>query len=509
MDFLYSFFVDPFVSLGANIAAATNFTGVIDAIDGFVWGPIMIILLLGTHVFMTFRTGFIQRKLPTAIKLSVTRDPDSPGDVSQFQALATALAATIGTGNIVGVATALVAGGPGAILWMWLTGVFGIATKYSETFIALKYRVKDHNGNMLGGAMYALERGFKHKKLGKVLAVLFALFAFIASFGIGGAVQANSLASAVTAVTPSNTWLTNPLLIGSFQTSWLQIMVGIVVAVLIAIVVFGGIKSIARVCEKLVPFMAIFYIIGCIIVIVINGQFFFDAIALICTCAFTPRAAFGGAVGTAVMIALQKGCARGLFSNESGLGSAPLVASAAATRNPARQALVSMTGTFWDTVVICALTGIALVSGILGSPDIAANFVAGSYSANPAALTTDVFGQIGFLGPIILCIGLVTFTYSTMLGWSYYGNRCVAYLFGKRAIRVYQVAFVIICFLGAVGVSGFVWSISDITNALMAVPNIIAVLGLSAVIWKGTKHYVYDGNLDEVNDVEIPKYDTK
>lgn len=481
----------------------------INATDSFVWGVPMIVILLGTHLFMTVRTGFIQRKLGTGIKLSVTKDPDAVGDISQFGALTTALAATIGTGNIVGVATALIAGGPGALLWMWLTGVFGIATKYSETYIALKYRVKDHNGNMLGGAMYALERGFKHKKLGRVLAILFALFAAIASFGIGSAVQANSLTSAVMAVAPTDSALTASFVFLGITTSWLQIIVGVIVVILTAIVMFGGIHVIARVCEKLVPFMAIFYVIGCLIIICMNGAFIGQALALICTAAFTPTAAFGGAAGTAVQIAMQMGCARGLFSNESGLGSAPLVASAATTRNPARQALVSMTGTFWDTVVICALTGLALVTGILGNPDLAAQFIAGDFAKNAAALTMGVFSQIPAIGSLILCIGLVCFTYSTILGWSYYGNRCVAYLFGKHAIRPYQILYVIAAFLGGIGVSGVVWNVSDITNALMAVPNIIAVLGLSALIARETKHFVWDNNLDEKEDVEIPQYDEK
>ncbi len=482
----------------------------VSVVDSFVWGWPMIILLLGTHIFMTVRTGFIQRKLFTGIKLSVAKDPEAEGDVSQFAALTTALAATIGTGNIVGVATALIAGGPGALLWMWLTGVFGIATKYSETYIALKYRVKDHNGNMLGGAMYALERGFKNKKLGKALGILFALFAAIAAFGIGAAVQANSLASAVMAISVDGTWFTTSFSVfGLFSSSWLQIIVGVIVTFLVGIVIFGGIHSISRVCEKLVPFMSIFYIIGCLIIIIMNGQFFLEALSTICICAFTPQAAFGGAVGTAVLIALQKGCARGLFSNESGLGSAPLVAAAATTRNPARQALVSMTGTFWDTVIICALTGLALTTSILGNPSIAATLNAGGFVSNAASLTTTVFGQLPVAGPLILCIGLVCFTYSTMLGWSYYGNRCIAYLLGKKAILPYEIIFVAVCFLGAIGVSGFVWDVSDITNALMAVPNIIAVLVLSGVIAHETRHYVYDGNLDEKQDVEIPVMQSK
>ena len=255
--------------------------------------------------------------------------------------------------------------------------------------------------------------------------------------------------------------------------------------------------------------MTIFYVLACLVLIIINGQYFLDAISLIVVCAFTPQAAFGGAVGTSIMIALQLGCARGLFSNESGLGSSPLVASSAITRNPARQALVSMTGTFWDTVVVCALTGIALVSSILASPEIAAAFNDGNFLGATATLVTACFAQIPVVGPMVLCIGLVLFAYSTMVGWSYYGNRCITYLFGKHAIRPYQIVFLVICFLGAIGLQGFVWDISDITNALMAVPNLIAVLGLSALIARETKHYVWGNRLDEEDTTPIPIEESK
>lgn len=513
-DFFYQFFVGPFVELGSGFASAgtgdaTWIEDIVATVDGFVWGPIMILLLLGTHIFMTFRTGFIQRKIPQGIKLSVTKDSGS-GDVSPFAALTTSLAATIGTGNIIGVGTALIAGGPGAIFWMWITGVFGIATKYSETLIAVKYRVKDHNGNMLGGAMYALQRGFKRKKLGKVLGVLFAAFAAIASFGIGAAVQANSLSGAIVSVSGSAGIAEASIdVFGLFMTSPLQIIVGVILVILIAVVIVGGIKVISRVCEKLIPAMTIFYVLACLVLIIINGQYFLDAIGLIVVCAFTPQAAFGGAVGTSIMIALQLGCARGLFSNESGLGSSPLVASSAIARNPARQALVSMTGTFWDTVVVCALTGIALVSSILASPEIAAAFNDGNFLGATATLVTACFAQIPVVGPMVLCIGLVLFAYSTMVGWSYYGNRCITYLFGKHAIRPYQIVFLVICFLGAIGLQGFVWDISDITNALMAVPNLIAVLGLSALIARETKHYVWGNRLDEEDTTPIPIEESK
>ena len=471
-------------------------TAFIDAVDAAVWGVPMLVLLLGAHIFLTFRTGFIQRKLPTAIKLSITKDPDAPGDISQFGALCTALSATIGTGNIVGVGTAILAGGPGAVFWMWLTGVFGIATKYAETFAAVKYRVKDHNGNMLGGAMYAWERAFKKEgrtpwwaKLG---AVLFAAFAAIASFGIGSAVQSSAMADIVTTNIP-------------VVPSW---ACGIAIVVLISLVVFGGVKVISRVCEKLVPFMALAYALGCIVILCLNAQWVIPAFEAIIVGAFNPQAVFGGALGSTLIVALQFGCARGLFSNESGLGSAPIVASAASTRNPARQAFVSMTGTFWDTVIICLLSGLVLVSTMLADGSIISGISAETITKG-AELTSVAFGQIPVIGTPILVLGMILFAYSTILGWSYYGNRCITYLFGKRAIVPYQVLYVVIAFLGAVGVGDVVWTVSDITNALMAVPNIVMVLLLSGLIARETRHYVYERNLDEKDAAPIPQLDSK
>ena len=469
----------------------------ISDIDAFVWGPPMIVLLLGSHLYLTIRTRFIQRKLPTAIKLSVTKDPDAPGDISQFGALCTALSATIGTGNIVGVGTAIIAGGPGAVFWMWITGVFGIATKYSETFAAVKYRVKDHNGDMLGGAMYAWKRGFTDKDgntpwwalLG---AGAFALFAAIASFGIGSAVQSSAMTEVISTNLPG-------------VPVW---GIGLAIVIMVSVVIFGGVKVISNVCEKLVPFMAIAYIWGCIVILGMNWELVWPAFCLIVESAFTAKAAFGGALGSGLMLALQFGCARGLFSNESGLGSAPIVASAAATRNPARQALVSMTGTFWDTVIICLLTGLVLVSTMLGNADLQSEIMAGNITAG-AALSSAAFASIPYIGTPILIFGMILFAYSTILGWSYYGNRCVTYLFGKRAIRPYQVLYVVVAFLGAIGVGEVVWTVSDITNALMAIPNIIMVLLLSGLIAKETRHYVYEGNLDERDEAPIPQLDSK
>ena len=527
------------------------FSAGVDAVDSFVWGWAMIVLLLGTHLYMTIRTKFIQRKIGTAIKLSVSKaDAEAAGDVSQFGALTAALAATIGTGNIVGVATGLLAGGPGAIFWMWITGVFGIATKYAETYISVKYRVKDSNGEMLGGAMYALERGLKNKSAGKILAILFAVFAFVASFGIGASVQSNALAGVVTSYIPG---------LDSTTTGAANAMIGVIMVVLVGVVILGGIKSVTRVTEKLVPVMAVLYAAGCIVIIGMNWQYVGEAIGLIVSCAFTGQAAFGGAVGSGIMLALQFGFKRGLFSNESGLGSAPLVAANATTKNPARQALVSMSGTFWDTVIICAITGIMLVSTMLANPNIEAMLISGQISQwaaganldithmNPQAvvaawtaassqaqdmwlafdapmqnmildqvgqgniitaaaqLTTTAFSCIPVLGPVVLAVGMVLFTYSTMLGWATYGNRAVMYLFGKTGIRPYQIVFLVFVFWGCIGGGDLVWNISDITNALMAVPNCIAVIALAGVIAAGTSHYVYDKNLDEVDDTPIPE----
>ena len=411
--------------------------------------------------------------------------------------MCTALSATIGTGNIVGVGTAIIAGGPGAVFWMWITGVFGIATKYSETFAAVKYRVKDHNGDMLGGAMYAWKRGFTDKD-GKTPwwallgAGAFALFAAIASFGIGSAVQSSAMTEVISTNLPG-------------VPAW---GIGLAIVIMVSVVIFGGVKVISNVCEKLVPFMAIAYIWGCVVILGMNWELVWPAFCLIVESAFTAKAAFGGALGSGLMLALQFGCARGLFSNESGLGSAPIVASAAATRNPARQALVSMTGTFWDTVIICLLTGLVLVSTMLGNADLQSEIMAGNITAG-AALSSAAFASIPYIGTPILIFGMILFAYSTILGWSYYGNRCVTYLFGKRAIRPYQVLYVVVAFLGAIGVGEVVWTVSDITNALMAIPNIIMVLLLSGLIAKETKHYVYEGNLDERDEAPIPQLDSK
>ncbi|CDD07571.1 amino acid carrier protein [Dorea sp. CAG:317] len=457
-----------------------SINNVVGKINGAVWGWPMIILLFGTHVFLTIRTGFIQRKtISKGIKLSVAKDPDAEGEVSQFGALTTALAATIGTGNIIGVGTAIALGGPGAVLWTWLTGVFGIATKYAESLIAVKYRVKTEDGRMQGGAMYALERGLNMKWLG----MLFAILAGFASFGIGCATQVNAIATVCRENFGVPAWI-----------------VGVVVAILTAIVIFGGIRAIANVCEKLVPFMAIFYVLGCVIILCMNYDYIIPALATICKLAFTPGAAAGGLVGTGIRYAIQYGVARGLFSNESGLGSAPIAAAAAQTRNPVRQALVSSTGTFWDTVVVCALTGLVLVTTIMKNPTINANEV-----SDGGVLTSLAFGQIPYLGPIILTLGMISFAYSTILGWAYYGERCVEYFAGragKGVLIVYRILYIAVAAIAPVVALDLVWLIADTLNALMAIPNLIAVLLLSNMIVKETKKYIND--LDAKDDTPVP-----
>ena len=453
----------------------------INELDGLVWGWPMIILLLGTHIAMTVCTGGIQRKIGTAIKLSVTKDTEAEGEVSQFGALATALASTIGTGNIIGVGTAIYLGGPGAVLWCWLTGVFGIASKYAESLIAVKYRVKTSDGRMQGGAMYALERGLNMKWLG----LIFAFFAAFASFGIGCATQVNAIATVCTENLGIPTWL-----------------VGGAVAFFTALVIFGGIKSISSVCEKLVPFMAFFYVLGCFVILCINGDFLLPALKTIVTLAFQPGAAAGGLTGGGIMLALHYGVARGLFSNESGMGSAPIAAAAAQTRNPVRQALVSATGTFWDTVVVCAMTGLVLVTSIMKNSNIDISRV-----DNGGVLTTLAFDQIPYIGPMILVFGIILFAYSTVLGWAYYGERCVEYCLGKKALVPYRVLYIVVAAIAPVVALDLVWTIADILNALMAIPNLVAVLLLSPVVIKETRKYI--NNLDAHSNEAVPVLNTE
>ena len=440
--------------------------------SNLLWGWPMIILLLGTHLYLTIILRFPQRKIFTAIRLSVKKDPNAQGDVSQFGSLATALAATIGTGNIIGVATAIALGGPGAVLWCWLTGVFGISTKYAEGLLAIKYREVTPQGKMIGGPMYALEKGLRMRWL----AVLFAVFTAFASFGIGSTVQANAISTLTSEVYTVSPYIS-----------------GLVICLLTAAVVLGGVKSIARVCGMLVPFMALVYVLGCIYIIGVNAQYVWPAVKLIVEAAFTPEAAGGGFIGSTVMTAARFGIARGLFSNESGLGSAPIVAAAAQTRNPVRQALVSSSGTFWDTVVICALTGIVIVSSVLAYPDI--TFESGS------TLTKEAFAKIPFVGTPLLTFGLTTFAFSTILGWCYYGERAVEYLKGYRWVIAYRIAYIAAVFIGSIMSLQMVWNLADCMNALMAIPNLISLLALSGVLVHETRKYLWRNRLDEeMND---------
>ncbi len=434
------------------------------SIGDIVWGPPLLILLFGTHLFLTFRLRFIQRYLGTAIRLSLETSGEGKGDVSQFGALTTALAATIGTGNIVGVATAVAAGGPGAVLWMWLTGVFGIATKYAEALLSVKYRVTMPDGTMAGGPMYVLERGMNSRWLGIVFAALTA----VAAFGIGCMVQANSISSLLQETMNVSPWAS-----------------GAVMTVLTAVVILGGIKSIARVCEALVPFMAIFYVIGCAILLVMHASLIPETLRLIVTGAFTPQAATGGFLGAGVREAMRFGIARGLFSNESGLGSAPIVAAAAQTKNPVRQALVSSTGTFWDTVVVCAMTGLVVV-----------NSGEWTQGLKGAALTHAAFADIPYIGPVVLTVGLITFVFSTILGWSYYGEKAAEYLAGPGVIVPYRWLWVAAVMVGSVSSLPAVWSFSDIANGLMAVPNLISLIALNGVLVAETGKYLWSDNLE-------------
>ena len=449
-----------------------TFERVVGQITDFLWGWPMIVMLLGVHIFLTIRLRFPQLQIFKAIRLSFKKDHGASGDVSQFGALATSLAATVGTGNIVGVATAVALGGPGAVLWCWLTGVFGIATKYSEGLLSIKYRVRTADGTMLGGPMYAIERGMKMKWL----AVLFAIFTAVAALGIGNTVQANAI----------STLLSEPGLFGESFGGISTVASGLVMALLVALVIIFGVKGIAKVCTAFVPFMAIFYVAGCLVIIFMNWSYMGETVSVIFKSAFSAQAAGGGFIGSTVMMAARYGIARGLFSNESGMGSAPIVAAAAKTRNPVRQALVSSTATFWDTVVICALTGLVLVSSIIAHPDIS--------SSDGAKLTQLAFGKIPYVG-----------SFSTILGWSYYAEKAIEYLAGKRFIKLYRVLWVLLVFVGAVADLSLVWDIADGTNALMAIPNLISLVCLSGVIVAQTRKYLWNKRLDDTDDTEIPQ----
>ncbi len=440
----------------------------IKACSDALWGWPMIILLFGTHIFLTIRLRFPQLKVFKAIKLSLQADKSASGDVSQFGALSTALAATIGTGNIIGVATAITLGGPGAVFWCWMTGVLGMSTKYAEGLLAVKYRVRTSDGSMVGGPMFALERGLGQKWLG----ILFAIFAICASFGIGNMVQSNAI---------------SVLCNETYQIP--MELTGAVITLGVTLVLMFGVKGIARVCSTFVPFMAIIYVLGCCYILLFNGSYTWEALKLIVESAFNPSAAGGGFIGGSIIVTARYGIARGLFSNESGMGSAPIVAAAAQTRNAVRQALVSSTGTFWDTVVVCALTGLTLVSSILAYPDIT--------FADGAALSKEAFEKIPYIGSPILAFGIVTFAFSTILGWSYYGEKAIEYLGGKRWTKVYRLIFIVCVYIGAVTQLDVVWNFADAANALMALPNLISVLLLSGIVVKETRKFLWEGRLDE------------
>lgn len=469
----------------------------IENINNCLWGSPMILLLSGTHLFMTWKTGFIQRSLPLAIRLSLTRDPDSSGDISPFASLSTSLASTLGTGNIIGVGTAIALGGPGAVFWCWLTGVFGIATSYAESLIAIKYRVRTSDGTMLGGAMYALERGLHLKPL----AVLFACFGVLTSFGIGCGVQVNAISAVVTPAIRQAAQQAN----GSVP--WLTVLleripelpalaVGLITGLVTCTVIFGGVRSVSKVCEKLVPFMALFYMLGCFIILYMNRDFLGKALVLIVKSAFMETGALaGGMVGSGIMLAARYGISRGLFSNEAGMGSAPIIAAAARSRNPVRQALISSTATFWDTVVVCLVTGLVLVSSLLS--DAAPGMFPGTFSGTLSGgeLTSTAFSKIPYVGQPVLIFGIITFAYATLLGWSYYGERCLEYLFGKISLFPYRFLWIFVIVFAPVVRLELVWSISDTLNALMALPNLLAVLLLSDVIARDTRYYMK--HLDE------------
>jgi AGCS family alanine or glycine:cation symporter len=438
-----------------------SFEGLVGQVGSFAWGPPMLILLVGTGFWLTIALRGIQfRKLWYSLYLALVKrkeETDEPGDITHFQALMTALSATVGTGNIAGVATAIAAGGPGALFWMWITGLVGMATKYSEAVLAVKYRVVDEEGTMSGGPMYYISRGLGWKWLG----TLFAIFASVAAFGIGNMVQSNSVADALEATFHVPFYVT-----------------GIVLMIATAGVILGGIKNIGKVTGTLVPIMIVFYMGGALIILLINIAAIPAALALVVKQAFTPTAASGGFLGAGVMLAIRMGVARGIFSNESGLGSAPIAAAAAQTKHPVSQALVSMTQTFIDTIIVCTMTGLVLI--LTGAWD----------SGKTGAELTTVAFQIGVPGgAYIVTIGLMLFAYSTILGWCYYGEKSIEFLFGEKAVMPYRIMFVLFVGVGCVAKLNLVWSLSDTFNGLMAIPNLIGLLALSPIIVKETKSY--------------------
>ncbi|MEJ8553786.1 alanine/glycine:cation symporter family protein [Tepidibacter sp. Z1-5] len=442
---------------------------VAQSINSFIWGPPLLILLVGTGIYLSFKLGFLQIfKLPLALKYLFSEDPEAKdmkakGDVSAFAAVCTALSATIGTGNIVGVATAIRLGGPGALFWMWVAAFFGMATKYAESLLAVKYRVVDDNGQMSGGPMYYIERGLKNKFLAKCFAVFGIGVAF---FGIGTFAQVNSITSAVEI---------------AFNVP--VILTGIILTVFVAMVTLGGIKSIAKVSQVIVPFMAVSYIICTLIILLLNAGQIPETISIIIKSAFSPTAAAGGFAGSTVALALKSGVSRGVFSNESGLGSAPIAAAAAKTNSCVRQGLVQMTGTFFDTIIVCTMTGLTLVlTGMWSNPNVEG--AAATTAAFRAGLPT-----MPIVGELIVTIGLIFFAFTTILGWNYYGERCTEYLFGVKGIKPYKYIFIFLVAIGPFLKLSLIWTVADIVNGLMAIPNLIAIIGLSGVISAETKMY--------------------
>ncbi|HBF0730524.1 TPA: sodium:alanine symporter family protein [Clostridioides difficile] len=439
-----------------------NLIDILNKVDAFIWGPPLLVLLVGTGILLTVKLGVVQiTKLPRALKLIFSAENKGSGDVSSFAALCTALAATVGTGNIVGVATAIKAGGPGALFWMWIAAFFGMATKYSEGVLAIKYRTKDKNGQVSGGPMYYIVNGMGEKW--RPLAIFFAISGIlVALLGIGTFTQVNSITDAIN----------NSFGIGPRIT-------GVVLAVFVALVVFGGLKSISNVATKIVPFMAVIYVVICGIILISFWNKIPETFMLIIKSAFTPTAATGGFLGATMSLAIRNGIARGVFSNESGLGSAPIAAAAAKTEWPAEQGLISMTGTFIDTIIICTLTGFSLVISGVWCSDL-----------NGAVMTQAAFnGAIPTFGPILLTVSLTLFAFTTILGWSYYGERCFEFLFGVKGMNGYRTVFVAMVLLGAFLKLEVVWIIADIVNGLMAIPNLIALLALSPIIVSETKKY--------------------
>lgn len=454
-----------------------SLTNILGTIDDFVWGPVMLILLVGTGVFLTVRLNFLPwRNLGYALKSVLSKEARTKkrgeGDISPFSALMTALAATIGTGNIVGVATAMVLGGPGALVWMWISACFGLSSKFAECMLAIKYRVVNENGEMSGGPMYTMKHAFKNKKVGNTLGFLFALFTVLASFGIGNLTQANSISTALKETFNIPLWIT-----------------GVVITILALLIIVGGIKNISKVSQVVVPTMAVFYVIAGIIVILFNIKNLPSGVATIFKMAFSTKAAAGGVGGTimvSMMQSLRWGVARGVFSNEAGLGSAAITAAAATTDHPVRQGYINMTGTFFDTIVVCTITGLAIASsGVLGAVDVSGELVTGS------ALTIMAFSTaLGKFGGILVSIGIALFAFSTIIGWEYHGEKAFEYLVkNPKYCIIYRIIFSLVSYIGATTTLKIVWSFSDIMNGLMAIPNLICLLALSGVLAKDVKEF--------------------